>query len=230
MPYSKHIDADRAEFGLENFTVEILAEADCLEDAHELEQRFIADYNSLWPNGYNISTGGYSNSGVKHSDETRKKMSETRKGKLLNREDQSKTVHQYTKDGELVKIWPSTAECGRNGFDQGHVASCCNGKLKTYKNYIFHPSIVLQNVGNTNYMNIIIQCLSNIRNITIYYLENLLKIDYNKENYLRQKNVTTSINSIPRPRKYRKRIPPIPINKINESDNNSFYFEENEII
>ena len=55
-------------------------------------------------------------------------------------------------------------------------------------------------------------------------------IDYNKENYLRQKNVTTSINSIPRPRKYRKRIPPIPINKINESDNNSFYFEENEII
>ena len=52
---------------------------------------------------------------------------------------------------------------------------------KAYKNYIFHPSIVLQNVGNTNYMNIIIQCLSNIRNITIYYLENLLKIDYNKE-------------------------------------------------
>ena len=55
-------------------------------------------------------------------------------------------------------------------------------------------------------------------------------IDCNKENYLRQKNITTSIYSIPRPRKYRKRIPPIPIKKINESNNNSFYFEENDII
>ena len=55
-------------------------------------------------------------------------------------------------------------------------------------------------------------------------------IDCNKDNYLRQKNITTSIYSIPRPRKYRKRIPPIPIKKINESNNNSFYFEENDII
>ena len=49
----------------------------------------------------------------------------------------SKSVLQYTKTGEFVKEWPSTMECGRNGFDQGHVAACCRGKLKTHKGFIW---------------------------------------------------------------------------------------------
>ena len=39
----------------------------------------------------------------------------------------SKKVYQYTIEGELVKIWDSTAECGRNGFSQTKVSDCCNG-------------------------------------------------------------------------------------------------------
>jgi len=39
----------------------------------------------------------------------------------------SKKVYQYTLDGELIKIWSSTAECGRNGFSQTKVSDCCNG-------------------------------------------------------------------------------------------------------
>ena len=54
-------------------------------------------------------------------------------------------------------------------------------------------------------------------------------INYNKEKYYRQKNIISSINAIPKPQKFRKKIPPIPIKKINESNSNSFYFEENEI-
>lgn len=47
----------------------------------------------------------------------------------------SKKVYQFTLDGKLVRIWPSTAECGRNGFNEGHVASCCRGvKVGTYHN------------------------------------------------------------------------------------------------
>lgn len=47
----------------------------------------------------------------------------------------SKKVYQFTLDGVLVRIWPSTAECGRNGFNEGHVASCCRGvKVGTYHN------------------------------------------------------------------------------------------------
>ena len=47
----------------------------------------------------------------------------------------SKRVIQLSLTGELIREWPSTAECGRNGFNQGHVADCCNGKLPHYKGY-----------------------------------------------------------------------------------------------
>lgn len=47
----------------------------------------------------------------------------------------SKQVFQYSLDGTLVAIWPSTAECGRNGFYITNVSACCNGKRKTHKGY-----------------------------------------------------------------------------------------------
>ena len=47
----------------------------------------------------------------------------------------SKKVYQYTLDNELVKIWQSTQECGRNGFLQSCVSSCCQGKQKTHKGF-----------------------------------------------------------------------------------------------
>ena len=49
----------------------------------------------------------------------------------------SKPVLQYTLDGEFVREWESTAECGRNGFNQGAVNACCLGKLKKYKNFMW---------------------------------------------------------------------------------------------
>ena len=39
----------------------------------------------------------------------------------------SKKVLQFTLDGEFVREWDSTRECGRNGFNQGYVAACCRG-------------------------------------------------------------------------------------------------------
>lgn len=50
---------------------------------------------------------------------------------------QSKKVLQLSLTGELIREWESTQECGRNGFDSGHVAACCNGKLKTHKGFRF---------------------------------------------------------------------------------------------
>ena len=47
----------------------------------------------------------------------------------------SKRVLQFTLDGEFVREWPSTNECGRNGFNQGNVAACCRGERKTHKGY-----------------------------------------------------------------------------------------------
>ena len=47
----------------------------------------------------------------------------------------SKRVLQLSLDGEIIKVWESTRECGRNGFNQGHVAACCRGEEKTHKGF-----------------------------------------------------------------------------------------------
>jgi hypothetical protein len=47
----------------------------------------------------------------------------------------SKKVLQLTLDGELIREWESTQECGRNGFIHGHVAACCRGERKTHKGF-----------------------------------------------------------------------------------------------
>ena len=44
---------------------------------------------------------------------------------------QSKKVLQFTLDDEFVREWPSTAECGRNGFNSGYISSCCRGERKS---------------------------------------------------------------------------------------------------
>jgi hypothetical protein len=49
----------------------------------------------------------------------------------------SKPVQQFTLDGEFVQEWHSTAECGRNGFDQGNISRCCRGLKKCYKGFIW---------------------------------------------------------------------------------------------
>ena len=55
----------------------------------------------------------------------------------LNDPKTSKKVYQYTLDGEFVREWESTKECARNGFNQGNIASCCRGKIKTHRGYIW---------------------------------------------------------------------------------------------
>ena len=47
----------------------------------------------------------------------------------------SKPVLQFTLDGEFIREWPSTQECGRNGFGQGLIAACCRGEYKQAYNY-----------------------------------------------------------------------------------------------
>ena len=50
----------------------------------------------------------------------------------------SKSVGQYTLDGELVKIWPSTIEVQRQtGFSQGNISLAANGKYKQAYGFIW---------------------------------------------------------------------------------------------
>lgn len=57
--------------------------------------------------------------------------------KLTNRQYQSKPVLQYDLEGNFIKEWKSIMECGRNGFSDGNISSCCQGKRKKHKGFIW---------------------------------------------------------------------------------------------
>ena len=52
-------------YGAENFSWEVLQECS-IEEIDELEQKYIKEYNSISPNGYNILIGGQKNRRVPH--------------------------------------------------------------------------------------------------------------------------------------------------------------------
>lgn len=86
-------------------------------------------------NKYNSNYGTCQQRRVKNTDY--KKVGRKNAEKLLNRKDQSKIVLQYTKDNEFVKEWETLRECGRNGFKISNISSCCRGKRKTHKGFIW---------------------------------------------------------------------------------------------
>ena len=49
----------------------------------------------------------------------------------------SKRVLQLSLSGELIREWPSTMECDRNGFHFGNVAACCRGEKPQYKGFLW---------------------------------------------------------------------------------------------
>ena len=68
------------------------------------------------------------------------------KEKVLNiNSEKKKKVYQYTLDFELIKIWTSETECQRNGFRANNISSCCLGKRKTYKGFIWRFTPLFEN-------------------------------------------------------------------------------------
>lgn len=64
------------EFGKSNFFISLLQETDTVDSLQKLEKYFIEKYNTLSPNGYNLTTGG---TYCEMSEETKKLMSEITK-------------------------------------------------------------------------------------------------------------------------------------------------------
>lgn len=77
-------------YGIDNFTFEVLYECP-IEEMNKWETFFITIFGSLSPNGYNLNMGG---DGKEVSEETKKKMSESRR----------KQVRPKCKDETKVKI------------------------------------------------------------------------------------------------------------------------------
>ena len=93
-------------YGWNSFTHEILIDNLTLEQANILEEHFIAQYNTLSPNGYNLTTGGnnrllseetkqkirQARLGIKRSEETKRRMSIANIGKKVSIETKQKLV------------------------------------------------------------------------------------------------------------------------------------------
>ncbi len=70
-------------YGWNNFDHEIIAEGLTLEQASEMERQLIRQYDSTNPDkGYNVAEGGKGTTGAKHSDETKKLLSEKAKKRI----------------------------------------------------------------------------------------------------------------------------------------------------
>lgn len=74
-------------YGKENFIVEVIKKCKNKDQLNIAEIKYIKKFNSLYPNGYNIRLGGGSGN---LSEETKKKISESKTGKKLNLTDQQR--------------------------------------------------------------------------------------------------------------------------------------------
>lgn len=94
--------------------------------------------------------------GKHHTEESKKKISEARKGKKnpnywKNLSDENKRkiqaaayeknrveIEQYTKEGKLVKVWGSIASAARAlGLCKSNIHKCCNGKNKSSGGFVW---------------------------------------------------------------------------------------------
>lgn len=73
-------------YGIEAFTFEVIDTASSQEELDEKERLWIAQYNSQYPNGYNLTSGGAGTFDYHHTEDDKKRMSNLKKG-LFDGED-----------------------------------------------------------------------------------------------------------------------------------------------
>lgn len=161
-------------YGWDNFNHEILFENLSKEDACRIETELIKFYKSNDRNlGYNISDGGncvwY---GLHHSEETKKKISTTHKGRKLSEEHKAKLSiassgknnPMYGKSGikspvakaviclDNLTTYDCIAEAGRAlNINISHISAVCKGKLHKTGGYRFmylEDYFNLKNIGD----------------------------------------------------------------------------------
>ena len=165
-------------YGWENITHEILARGLTSEEAKQMEIDLIVKYRSNNRSyGYNITIGGDGVHGYKHSDErkakirnkfekghlpwntgkqwsdeAKRKMSESHKGKpspmkgkrlseerrKFNSLIRKIPVSQFDKSGNLIKHWDSGKDAAVElSISHGNINECCRGNRKTAGGYVW---------------------------------------------------------------------------------------------
>ena len=124
---SPFLYGDAFDYGWDIFDIYEVEKVECdtLDELHnvlnEKEIYYISNYNTLYPDGYNISPGGNFNS--------------------INA---SKEVYQFDLNGDLVAKYDSlTRASQKTGINITMISMCCNGHHATAGNYYWSNSSVL---------------------------------------------------------------------------------------
>lgn len=134
-------------YGWDNFTHYFLEDGLTLEEAGTLERKYIARYRTTDKRfGYNLAEGGQNAPtmlGKHHSEETKKKMSESATGRTVSEEQKRKHSECMTglmvgsrnpkstpviclNTGEVYETQRAAAKA--KGVNQSKISLCCNGK------------------------------------------------------------------------------------------------------
>lgn len=117
------------EFGIANFTFEVIDTLPTWEAAIEAEHNWIVKENCVKPNGYNQTDKTDS---PMFDPMIAKKMSDTKRKKY------GKRVCEIDSANNIIAIWNSLAEAGEiTGLDRFKISSVCNGTRLTTGNRVF---------------------------------------------------------------------------------------------
>ncbi len=114
--YCRLLDNAIRKYGHENFEVTLLCKCITLEELNDKEIFFISKYNSLTPNGYNLTTGGNKNQiqSKETCDKKRISLLGKNKGKILDKkkrlDPEDNSLPKYLrkiKDGYRISNHPS---------------------------------------------------------------------------------------------------------------------------
>ena len=123
-------------YGKENFSIELIEDNIPKELIDEKERYYIIKYNTLKPNGYNLSTGGISNKDV--NEITREHLKQINTG--INNPRCSKYIIQYDLNDNFINKFGSAREAGRSLGNENKyraILNCLNGKTKHPKKFIW---------------------------------------------------------------------------------------------
>ena len=134
-------------YGLGSFTWETIYVCNNEEELNKMEMYFIKELNTLHPNGYNLSLGGDGQSGFKHSEESKRKISENNwmrglpkerhpmYGKHHTSESKSKMSNKLSKPIICVttgEIFSSSKEASiKTKITCSNINDCCRNKRQS---------------------------------------------------------------------------------------------------
>ena len=101
-------------YGVDNFTVETIAECESYEQLKELEKKFIKEYQSkLREFGYNLTDGGDGTFGRFHSEETKDKIRKKAQDRKVTTGAHLCKIQHFDKTNTLIAEYPSIFETSR---------------------------------------------------------------------------------------------------------------------